>query len=448
MDVTTTPWFCRHLVVWRQAANFLIEALLRQVPLQPGDRMHLNRILNRCDALIISYSRDAASANHNVVEWCWDAFLHSATANARPRLLLHSHVCCLHRLALARGRCQAIIDVLKALQSFTKWVRCGKNMQALTEGVHHFVHQDLVICRQSRPQRFLQRSEQLVDLLFKAGGDDFLHKEVRGRKVPTRFFEALQSLLTVFDLETAEERGGREPRLTHYCRRGDDDPRPCCRNRDESVAKIVGPIVNWVAGQWPEMALSRWTHVPIVLRKALLACLGPHVLVKALDYVRHAFEVDDSLESSLTRALAVSSENFGAQNKLRLLFFSRVLCQEVTPLRMSLSLVPSLTLDRIMWALLGCRRERASLVDLLTPYTSPIVKAQVDLYKLLESWEASGLWWVVALFGVNFSDATARQQALSQVLQLSTGLFDAFELRYERPPTVCWSSPWSKCRCV
>ena len=45
-----------------------------------------------------------------------------------------------------------------------------RTCKRLRKGVHRFVHQDLVICRQARPCRFLQRSEQLVDLLFKAQG--------------------------------------------------------------------------------------------------------------------------------------------------------------------------------------------------------------------------------------------------------------------------------------
>ena len=98
-EVVEGPRLARNMFLWRQTANFLLEGLLRQMPFRL-DRIDVLTMLGESsDAVVLTFTRDGASANTNCLEWLFD-FLR---AHGPPNLLPHNQFCCLHRVAIARG---------------------------------------------------------------------------------------------------------------------------------------------------------------------------------------------------------------------------------------------------------------------------------------------------------------------------------------------------------
>jgi hypothetical protein len=441
--VQVVPWFCKSLFLWRQTANFIIEGLLRQGPFRFDDIARMVAISSASDVVVLSFSRDGASPNTVALEWIWDVLVRTSPVNILP----HSHLCSLHRAAIARSRVQGFAAIAAALQSFTRFIRISKNMEGLVSSVHHVVSQALVVVRRPRPDVFGERARKLSDLMFKSGSDDYLYKQLPdGSRVKTALHEDIDQLLRVTDLWLADEGGTH--RITHWCyvragsfehtKLGMQVGAPCCASAEESLDKTLAPIVCWLTSKsWHQMALNRWTHVPSTMRRALMLCLGPTpVLLKALDHLRHNWEIDYSLETGLARALAIDSDDFAGQNKLRLLRLCKALCKPSVPLDIGMGMMSTAAIDNIMYALFGFKRCRVSILDLMKPQTSVITKAQVSICDLLHSWLPSetNSWFPIALLGANFADSATRVKARAQALQMSCGIFDAFEMRMQFPP--------------
>ena len=69
------------------------------------------------------------------------------------------------------------------------------------------------------------------------------------------------------------------------------------------------------------------------------------------------------------------------------------------------------------------------------PKESCITKAQVTLYELLVDFHTAATAWLpVSACGASFGDSLLRRDARAQLLQVSAGIVDAFELRFAKPP--------------
>ena len=175
----------------------------------------------------------------------------------------------------------------------------------------------------------------------------------------------------------------------------------------------------------------------ITLLRALVSSLGPrNILSEALDHMRHTWEVDFSLEQNPARVIAIDKEDFASLNKLRLLRMCKVLCKSSAPLDMVVGIVSTTPIDDIMYGLFGFDRVRVSILDLMRPRTSIITMAQSRVYDLLEAWapDETNLWFPLGTVGASFEDAGIRMRARSQVLQMSAGILDGFELMMSNPP--------------
>lgn len=123
-------------------------------------------------------------------------------------------------------------------------------------------------------------------------------------------------------------------------------------------------------------------------------------------------------------------------NKLRLLRMCKVLCSPSVALDITTGLVSTSPCDSIMYGIFGFKRSRTSILDLLTPGSSIITKAQVKVFELLSSWttDEGNLWYPLFVVGGDFANPAIRMRARAQLLQMSAGILDAFELQLARPP--------------
>lgn len=444
--VRDTPWFSRALFLFRQTANDLIEGLLRSMPYHILDRVMLGRMSSAADVVILCYTRDGASANTNCVEWLLDVIVNNSAANILP----HNQMCLLHRTAIARTRLKGPRDVAVALQSLTRWLRLSRNLEALVEALHAQVARKLVIRHEARPQKFCERQQMILDVLFNGAADGYLY---RGDK-PSGFLQDLTLFLDTIDLYTQDELAGLGlaeddgpgggTLLTHWCSvapgsREHGEGRalgtPCCSGREETLDKVMAALINFIVGRsWGTMALNRWTTVGLTMRRFVVCSLGPRLLPAALDDVRRHWGVQDTLEAGLARAVAIDREDFASQNKLRLLRLAKVLCKPTCPLATSLSMVSMLPIDEIMYDLFGHQRTRATLWQLMDPAASSITMGQLKLLACLSTWTAEASWFVASVLGVGFADRRTRMMARAQILQASCGILDCFELQMEKPP--------------
>jgi hypothetical protein len=120
---TEAPWFVRTLFLWRQTANILVEALLKQAPFRYDDVARMQEIAAQSHVFILAFCRDGASANSVALECVWDMLFHEA---APLNVIPLNHLCSLHRSAIARSRVKGVIGVAAGMQSFTKFIRVGK----------------------------------------------------------------------------------------------------------------------------------------------------------------------------------------------------------------------------------------------------------------------------------------------------------------------------------
>ncbi len=142
------------------------------------------------------------------------------------------------------------------------------------------------------------------------------------------------------------------------------------------------------------------------------------------------------MEQNLARVIAIDKEDFASLNKLRLLRMCKVLCKSSAPLDMAVGIVSTTPIDDIMYGLFGFDRVRVSILDLMRPRTSIITMAQSRVYDLLEAWapDETNLWFPPGTVGASFEDAGIRMRARAQVLQMSAGILDGFELVRSNPP--------------
>ena len=85
----------------------------------------------------------------------------------------------------------------------------------------------------------------------------------------------------------------------------------------------------------------------------VLATLKPAILPTALDILQHDWEVDPSPEGALARAIAIDTEDYASQNKLRLLRICKILCRPSLPWELAVLVAAQLPTQTLTFDLLG-----------------------------------------------------------------------------------------------
>lgn len=147
--------------------------------------------------------------------------------------------------------------------------------------------------------------------------------------------------------------------------------------------------------------------------------------------------MDDSLEIALERCIKLDSNDFSSKNRLRLLRIVRELCSDDALLVLASMVVCGLPVETLQYALFGFEKHRASLSDLIDPEESLIAKCQQELLLLALDFapdSPTSAWRLLHCFALECQTTTRRLLCRKQLLQISAGLLDVFELKMAGPP--------------
>lgn len=430
------PWQARSMRLEGTDTNFLIEALLRGLPLDVLDKAALDDFLGRNDVVLFVATLDRASANILLSKWFCHVFWNEMQLG--PRITFHNEPCALHGCALVKQRCPTSKQMAAALYSFTRWLRIGKNYTAVTDEVHKLVDNMLEIRDEARPKEERDKAKEFIQVLY--GNDMEEHFWVKhkrdGLNHKTSLLLDLESLIDIVDLGTNSNKLVWWNRVSAESTQQLQEGRPVgsriFTDRKDMVEHVAVPIINFCLGRsWVAATLSRWTNVTITQKRFLATIAISNILVDALQNVKVSWAlVGDSIEASLGALVDKDREDFSSRNKLRIIKFMKVLGRCSLSLEIALALICTRPVEVLMYQLLGHNKKRASLGDLSHPTTSIVAACQDVLWKLATvKLEARNPWHLVAFLGV---DATAEQfprSARRHILQVSAGVTQVFELR-------------------
>lgn len=433
--------FCRSLLLQEQTADFILEGLLRSLPFDISDPTVVEDLASKCDFLVLSCAMDRASANFKVLDCIW-SMLEGATLP--HNVLLHAEPCVVHGLALVKARPRGdTASIISVSHTFSTLLRQWRMTAALRNSIIKLVSENLVVRREARPATIAIAARQLTDALYGGAESQHLYKTDRhGVRQPGRLLEDLQALAAVVDLGS-----GDLSNLTHWCfvDTADNDAdtdamhgAACCRSREESIEKVVVPLLNWIVNKaWDTSAVNRWTYVSTTLKKLAVSCLAHRILPEALKDMQLFWKVDDGMESTLARMIAADNQDFASKNKLRLLRVTRCFNDPQVPWKIALVVTSLNLVDQILWAVLGLERDRVTVAELLDEASSPFSVCQQALWAHLASWGADAPNWAVFReLGGDFASRESWVFARRQLLQVSSALVGHFEIRMSAPPYI------------
>lgn len=443
------PWFARSLVLSETSADFLVEALLRTLPIDIRSEGDMERLSSVCDMCVFSFSCDRASANLLMVAW-----MAEQVERAPTTLLPWCELCLAHGCALIKARADMLHKLASALQSFTHWLRHGRNAEVLRQELRRAIAGDLEVRYTALPADFEEVGQKLMGFLFTGEDSDALwcwNPKLR-RQEPTPLKKDLDSFCRVANFAASG------PRWVHVCRDESSSNAqvsgrrsPCCKSRAEAIEKTVAVVATAVLGRaWKIATLSRWTNVTSTLRKFCFLNSAGGFLVEALKSVKAHWGLNDGLVPTLSREIAKDQNDFPARNKLRLLRIVKGLGGgPVVNQQLALATTCLRLVDDVLFGILGGpSRERVSLATLLHPFSSPICRCQERLLGLAscfavgaEDEQVAEGWELLAHLGGGVDSEPLRLECRRVLLQLSAGITDIMELRMEKPP-------YSLCRLI
>ena len=441
-SVECQPFFVKGLQLKLQNADFLLEAMLKSMPIDPSDVDMLSDLASKQECLLLTWCCDRASANLSSLKWL---FHQLASPSVDSSIMACAELCAAHGVALVKSRAVMGKSLVQVASSFTWLTKNWRLMESMRDSVVKFINENLVVKRERRPESHKAGSVRVVRAIFGELLDSLLAKlGKRGERCKTRLSQDLDDLCNVFSMMP----GCGVKDLCHYCwvepgsvefDHGLPEGVACCRDRQESVEKMAVPFLNIIVNtSWSNTAASRWTYVVATFRRLCLgyACNG--LIASALKDVQTFWNCADGIEATLLRLIAADAGDFHSKSKLRLLRVARGFCHVDSGWKAAIVLVSLLIVDKILFAILGNggAGSRATLYDLVSVDKSLLARASADLLAKLHSWGQQGSlgWELLEIMGGDFKDEATRMWARAQLLHLIAGIIDVFELRYSRPP--------------
>ena len=203
--------------------------------------------------------------------------------------------------------------------------------------------------------------------------------------------------------------------------------------------KTAQPLIQWFCHRaWEQVAESRWTKSVNLLRRVLTGCLAQRILPNCLRGMQTSWQVHEGLAAALERQVRADANDFTSRNKLRLLRVCRALCPPDAAPDVAIVLQALLAVDPVLYDLLGGDHTdtvQVTLADFCCWERNPISVAQDRIVKRLQAWGTEGpIWSVLAGVGARFDDPRCALLAKAELLAMSAGLVDHFELRMVAPP--------------
>ena len=203
---------------------------------------------------------------------------------------------------------------------------------ALRDTIVKLVKTRLEVIRVPRPAHMRTKAQEFIDLLFTQRDHEWMYVKTKdGERVKGPLLTDLEALAAAVEFGSLND-----SKLTHYCCVQEGSPEhlaglrvggPCCRDKEESLEKVVVPILTWVVHRpWEVSAVSRWTHVVTLLKKTVVGFLAQRVLPESLRALRVHWDIHDGVISALERMVAADANDFSSKNKLRLYRVCKALC--------------------------------------------------------------------------------------------------------------------------
>ena len=440
--ISTEPFFVRSMVLCETSTNFLLEGVLRSLPFAFENVEQMTKLCASNDCFVFIVVVDRASANSLSAAWL------AETISTWPRNALPwCEYCSAHGCALVKGRAGLLKEMSTALRGFTHWVKYSRNCDALMAELRVIVSMSFEVRPGSPEAGFVETGQRLVHHLF--GGDSsaplFAFDKAKQKVVPTAVKKDLDAFCRVASF--AKE----GPRWIHWCSVLPDSPEverglrvgaPCCTSRSEALNKVVAVVSTLcVARAWKQACESRWTHVTSTLRRFCLCNANGCTLIQALRSIKAHWGLSTDLVAMLAREVAADHNAFPAKNKLRLLRITQSFGKDHVVQQLAVSFITTAPLDDMLFAILGGPdHKRAKLKALLHPFDSPIVLCQAKLLALMSELSnddgetLAEAWELLSMLGGRPDDVALRLEVRRACLQLSCGVLDIFEMRYQRSP--------------
>lgn len=437
LECRQEPFFFKAGVVENTKANTLLEAIIRQYPIDVTNVAEFHHLVSRCRVLLLCWGCDRAASNIVVVRWFFQMIERCSPVQVLP----HAEPCNAHGAALAKSRVRASARITGALVSFAKLLRDGKTALALRQSVASLIAERLEIRRERRPQAHKDRADQLMQVLL--GGEargNLRRSGLEGEQTKSRFIARAEEFLAMFGPDIGSTRMVHwcfaEETSTEHLHEGVRVGAPCCPDKASAIEKMTVCALEFLFGSaWPVACASRWVHVAQLRARFLAAALCSRLLPESLKELRAHWGLSTAVIPTLQRMVAADQLDFSSKGKLKLLRVCQALCDPLVIVDMLATHVVESIIDDIMYGILGRQKEKARLLDLIRPTSSPIVLAQAQVCQLMVEWgPESQHWKLLARMGACMADPGLRHKVRVLLLQAHVGLVEYFGLRFGAPP--------------
>ena len=359
---------------------------------------------------------------------------------------VHGHRTCWNEVCKTRSFVGKITSA--ALNSLTRWLRDARAARATGDYTEKLIESDgVLVLNEARPQWHRAWAQSVVDSLFDGTQDWLYYFEEDGTKVPTRFLEDVQQLLSVVRVNEQYLVDG------SVCVEGwwfhnyvDPDMvrkygRPAGSRRfdtdEECLAAVKSICYVWSIGKrWEVAAESRWAHIRKLRARFVLTTISNNFVCRVLQDVQSSWQVNESLTAALERAIGRNDGDYASKRKLKLVKICRALCSPDSSQTMAMLFIGECMIDRIFYSIIGRNGDRRiTIFGLCHPRSSPLLEVQEAFVSLLSDFSpANAKWSLLNLVGGNFTCPRLRRSTRIHLIRLDAGVLDYFVIRMARPP--------------
>ena len=422
------PWFGRCLRLEAQTADCILEGLARGVP-SFVDSARFREAACGNDDFIMLFACDRAAANFKAIRWVSQYIAEHLPSHVLPWV----EVCGSHGIAIVKTRCHKRKTLSSAAFSLSRLMRIGKNTFGLREVIIKRVFDELQLMPGPRPVELQPQGDLVIKMLYSHDtiGQAYLFKKHKdGSMHKSSFCKDLEQYVKHVDFASLDDGV-----LRFWCPVDGETGEASPISREDACERTCTAILNMVCGHaWNTAQSGRWIHVTEVLKR-LFFLLPKNILGRALSDLRAHFRQTDSFDA-LARMIEQDSENVSAKYQLRLLRVIHAFARDEVKMELAITIIVSRPVDDLLYKFLGHDKLRINLTQLLDPADSPLCSSQQALVTFASAFnsEAMSAWSLLGMVGCNMVSPVVRLAARRELLQLSGGLLEVFELRFSHPP--------------
>ena len=242
--------------------DFLLEVVLRSLPIDLLSHASVERVAYSCDFLVLTATVDRASPNLCSGAWVRGRIESKCKVD---NMLFHPEFCALHAIATVKNRARGLREIASGLYSFTRWMRIGRNQYAFVAALKKRIEGQLVLVDSQRPAGGRANAIELLELIYGDFTADFLwHRSSKTGEL--MMSTLLQDMLIIC---IALDFNGTSTQLRVYNRVSEDSVEHAehglpvdsiiWEDRDIAVNALCAIFINFLAQRgWAAATLSRW----------------------------------------------------------------------------------------------------------------------------------------------------------------------------------------------